>query len=356
MSMFPIIAGHRGFKAQYPENTIQGFEKCFASGAESFETDLYLTTDEVLVVCHDANTKRTYQYENGDEADFIICKSSYEKDLKDLVNIKTGDKLLTFKHLLTWFTNYDLEKNDSKVIMLDVKGTNLKKITKYIVSEALSVKEDMNYWLKRLQFGYWDIEFVKYINQNEYFQELYNKYNITEKFQIYHITGNWKLSMAYIGYNHYLDTTYGKERKLFKFTGVSLLYLATWSTDYLEKFIPFARAEGLSIYNWTINTIFQYEYFVKVSKNAGIEHYGLISDDPSVMQAHKDKSHELKGEVVVTFSQQLSNWLFSQFLRLLPLRQPDYKSIVNGDELAMKKPPSKIGMFIFQICQRLGIF
>jgi glycerophosphoryl diester phosphodiesterase len=47
------IQGHRGARALFPENTLQGFLAAAALGVEAFELDVALTADDVVVVSHD---------------------------------------------------------------------------------------------------------------------------------------------------------------------------------------------------------------------------------------------------------------------------------------------------------------
>jgi len=55
----PLIAGHRGYKTKYPENTMLGFRKALALGVDMLETDLRLTRDGQIVLMHDKTVDRT---------------------------------------------------------------------------------------------------------------------------------------------------------------------------------------------------------------------------------------------------------------------------------------------------------
>lgn len=46
------MIAHRGYKATYPENSIQAFEGAVDAGAHALETDLHLTKDGVVVLSH----------------------------------------------------------------------------------------------------------------------------------------------------------------------------------------------------------------------------------------------------------------------------------------------------------------
>jgi glycerophosphoryl diester phosphodiesterase len=47
------VQGHRGARALYPENTIEGFVAAMALGVRGFELDVGVSADGVVVLCHD---------------------------------------------------------------------------------------------------------------------------------------------------------------------------------------------------------------------------------------------------------------------------------------------------------------
>jgi glycerophosphoryl diester phosphodiesterase len=47
------LQGHRGACGLRPENTLPSFEAAFDAGVSSVETDLHLTADGIVVLCHD---------------------------------------------------------------------------------------------------------------------------------------------------------------------------------------------------------------------------------------------------------------------------------------------------------------
>jgi glycerophosphoryl diester phosphodiesterase len=47
------LQGHRGARGLRPENTLPSFEAALDAGATTIETDLHLTADGVVVLCHD---------------------------------------------------------------------------------------------------------------------------------------------------------------------------------------------------------------------------------------------------------------------------------------------------------------
>lgn len=59
----PIIVAHRGLSGTRPENTGPAFLGAIEAGADGVETDIQRTSDNHLVLFHDANLKRTTDVE-----------------------------------------------------------------------------------------------------------------------------------------------------------------------------------------------------------------------------------------------------------------------------------------------------
>jgi glycerophosphoryl diester phosphodiesterase len=55
----PRVFAHRGGCALGPENTIAAFERGLGAGADGLELDVHLSSDGVVVVCHDSTLDRT---------------------------------------------------------------------------------------------------------------------------------------------------------------------------------------------------------------------------------------------------------------------------------------------------------
>ncbi len=53
------VIAHRGACAVAPQNTMPAFEKAVELGSDGFETDVHLTNDGHIVICHDYNIDET---------------------------------------------------------------------------------------------------------------------------------------------------------------------------------------------------------------------------------------------------------------------------------------------------------
>lgn len=378
----PLIGGHRGFKAKYTENTLLGFQKCYAAGATIIETDIWLSRDEVLVVSHDMSTKRIFCDKDGNETDYNILKTDYAV-LKELQTIGSGEKLMTFRQVLEWFASYVEEhKSDDHKLMLDIKGTNPPKCLRFLIQDLLAVRNDLGWWLHRIQFGIWTLSFMKFLNQDPFFQDAFKNvsspFGLTQ-FETVNITAFWGEALHYISYNQFLDAQANPENRIrFKTTGFSVLYIQTWSVGFLRTFVPLLKAHNLSLYSWTVNMYQQLEYHSRMCSLARLREYGVVTDHPDLMaeRVHGDKpeatetskltedkeltSKQLVRAVGLTWKQVLFNSLYKTFDAIAGPRR------VSPDDLEFAKavpedmiPPvrfTKFGMWIFLTCQKFGVF
>lgn len=92
---------HRGASGYYPENTMLAFEKAVEMGCQGIETDVQLTRDGVLILCHDEMVDRTtdgtgaiseYTY---DEIRKLDAAARWKGKFKD-VKIPSLEEFLSF--------------------------------------------------------------------------------------------------------------------------------------------------------------------------------------------------------------------------------------------------------------------
>ncbi len=55
----PLNFAHRGFKREYPENTMLAFDKAVELGVDGIEFDVHLSKDGIPVIIHDETLERT---------------------------------------------------------------------------------------------------------------------------------------------------------------------------------------------------------------------------------------------------------------------------------------------------------
>ena len=119
---------HRGLSKSYPENTMLAFTRALEAGFDGIETDVQMTRDGVLVLCHDEKINRTstgkgylkdYTYQQLLQYNF-----NYKFDTR--VTIPTLDELL------------ELIAGTHKILNLEIKDTKSEGIERAI---ALAVKQ-----------------------------------------------------------------------------------------------------------------------------------------------------------------------------------------------------------------------
>ena len=86
------IIAHRGFSAQYPENTLLAFKKAIEAGADGIETDLRLTLDNEIILFHDRNLKKHVGIDAKPESLSILALKEFD--------IGRGESIPTLKELL----------------------------------------------------------------------------------------------------------------------------------------------------------------------------------------------------------------------------------------------------------------
>ena len=67
----PWFIAHRGYRAQYPENTLIAFQAALEAGVQMIELDVVLSHDRKLIVIHDATLERTTNGE-GSVGDYTL--------------------------------------------------------------------------------------------------------------------------------------------------------------------------------------------------------------------------------------------------------------------------------------------
>ena len=91
LGSLPLVVGHRGAAYDAPENTLASVRSGWNQGADAVEIDVYLTSDQRIVVIHDSNTKRV----SGKSYDVSVTGSDILRSLdvgswknKDFANEK----------------------------------------------------------------------------------------------------------------------------------------------------------------------------------------------------------------------------------------------------------------------------
>ncbi len=130
----PLIISHRGANKYAPQNTIPAFEKAIELGTDGFETDLHITKDGHVVICHNYTIDET-STGKGKIAEMTLDElrrydyGSYFSKKFEGTQIPTIDDFLSL-----------VEKTDIKILNIEIKPPKEKETA--IVRETIrAVKE-----------------------------------------------------------------------------------------------------------------------------------------------------------------------------------------------------------------------
>ena len=124
------VIAHRGFSGKYPENTMLSFKKAVEAGCDEIELDVQLTKDNVLVVIHDENIKRTTDGEG------LVRKYTFEelrqfnaatikKKQFDFEPIPSFEEYIAYIKTTNVTTNIELKNSDFYYTDLEKKVIDL---------------------------------------------------------------------------------------------------------------------------------------------------------------------------------------------------------------------------------------
>lgn len=170
---------HRGFSSKYPENTMIAFEKAVEENCDGIETDLNMTKDGIIVICHDETLNRTT---NG---------SGYIKDYtyKELSKLDAGTKfsdkfkdqrIITIDELLDYVKDknilLNLELKNDLIHYENLEEKTIEKIYEYRLQDNVILSS----------FNHYSMLKVKELDDNIktgllYCGTIYNAYEYAQK-------------------------------------------------------------------------------------------------------------------------------------------------------------------------------
>jgi glycerophosphoryl diester phosphodiesterase len=114
----PLVAGHRGYKAQYPENTMLSYRKAFGLGVDMLEIDLRLTKDGQLALIHDESVDRTTDG-RGLVRDFTLARLQ-SLDAGQREHIPCFEEFLDWSSQTPLFLNVEIKTKTNRAVDLAV--------------------------------------------------------------------------------------------------------------------------------------------------------------------------------------------------------------------------------------------
>ncbi|MFL0252241.1 glycerophosphodiester phosphodiesterase [Clostridium neuense] len=150
---------HRGFSGAYPENTMLAFRKAVEIGADGIETDLQMTKDGVIVICHDEKLDRTT------DGSGLIKEYTYDELLKFDAGIKyreafKGERIPTIDEF------FDYVKDKNIFINLELKNSiiNYEGLEKRVIDKIYEYKLEKSVILS--SFNHYSMVKVKEYDHN----------------------------------------------------------------------------------------------------------------------------------------------------------------------------------------------
>lgn len=207
---------HRGYSAKYPENTMIAFKKAIEIGFDGIETDVHLTKDGYLVLCHDEKINRT---SNG---------KGYIKDM-------TLDELRTycFNNKMHYHETIPLLKD----LLLLIKDTDI------IVN--IEIKTDRIHYSHIEQKVY---DLVKEVGVQD--RILYSSFYLPSLLKLREIDHN-----VYIGYL-YEDK---KNKKYNEVIDNQIKHIHPKYTLLNEKYVNMCKQNNMTIATWTVPNDTEYK-------------------------------------------------------------------------------------------------
>ncbi|URZ02229.1 glycerophosphodiester phosphodiesterase [Clostridium felsineum] len=145
---------HRGFSGKYPENTMLAFKKAVEAKCDGIETDLNMTKDGVLVVCHDEKIDRTT------DGCGYIKDYTYNELKKFDAGVKFGDefkgeKIITIDELLDYMKDknllLNLELKNNLIEYEDIEKKVVQKIHEYKLQDNIIISSFNHYSIVKLK-------------------------------------------------------------------------------------------------------------------------------------------------------------------------------------------------------------
>ncbi|KAJ0295807.1 hypothetical protein COL516b_012225 [Colletotrichum fioriniae] len=159
----PLLGGessspsaHRGFKAQYPENTLLAFRTALdEAGAHALETDLHLSRDGVVVLSHDGTLKRCFGIE---DKKINECDWDYLKTLETVREPR--QRMPRLEDLLGLLAE---EGRGGGWVLLDIKTDDPPAELLGRVADVLASTPGPVPWNERIVFGCWNQPYITHV-------------------------------------------------------------------------------------------------------------------------------------------------------------------------------------------------
>ncbi|KUI63237.1 hypothetical protein VP1G_10371 [Cytospora mali] len=245
----PQAVAHRGYKANFPENTMGAFRGAVEVGAHAIETDVHLSKDGVVVIAHDKDLKRCY----GVEGLVRDCDWDYLSTLKTLREpSQPMPKLLDVLEYLAE------PGKESVWVFLDIKIDDAPEDMIPKIAETFAAVPN-GQWKQRIVLGCWTAKHLRLCHE------------VLPEFAIANIGFAGPRAWEYIGVPNVAMNM--RQETLFGFGG--------------PRFVKHCQDEGRPLYAWTVNQQSWMEWCIETKIDC------VVTDDPKryleVCVGHREK-------------------------------------------------------------------
>lgn len=130
----PAVITHRGANKYAPQNTLPAFERAVQIGTDGFETDVHITKDGKIVLCHNYTIDETSDGK-GNVADMTL-EELKQYDFGSYFSEKfAGTKIPTIDEFLSL-----VEKTDISILNIEIKSPKQNE-TAIVIETIKAVKE-----------------------------------------------------------------------------------------------------------------------------------------------------------------------------------------------------------------------
>ncbi len=240
-----LVISHRGANRYAPQNTLPAFKKSVEIGTDGFETDVHITKDGKIVLCHNYTIDET-----SDGCGEIANKT--------LENLKTYDfgKYFSNKFKGTEIPTIDeflsfIETTDIKVLNIEIKSPK--------ESETAIVKET-----------------IKAVKEHGLFDKLLiSSFDPKLLIEAKQIDPDCKTGFLYSPTSKTLPKMFWRQLEYTKMLGADAVH--PYYLFVTEKYVKNAHAMGLKVNPWTVNS----EKAIDKMIELGVD--GIITDFPDVV-------------------------------------------------------------------------
>lgn len=246
-----LVIAHRGANKYAPQNTLPAFEKAYELGCDGFETDVHITKDGKIVICHNYTIDETSTGKGKvsemtlDELKSYDFGSYYSKKYEG-TQIPTIDEFLSF-----------VEKTDISVLNIEIKSPR--------EAETAIVRET-----------------IKAVKEHDLFDKLLiSSFDPRLLIEAKMIDSKCKTGFLYSPKSPTLPMMIWRQLRFTKMIGCDAVHPHYSFVN--TKFVKDAQEMGIMVNPWTVNDPFNLDRILK----AGVD--SVITDLPDVVNGMRER-------------------------------------------------------------------